>query len=109
MEKKNGICPECGAPCEVIEGTYKEEIHDVHYIEHKFNPPTGAVWVKASEFKYEARKSYYAKWLDGKVKATGWFQESDGTFFWNVPGYVPILKGEHEYLRILDESTDSIH
>jgi hypothetical protein len=70
----------------------------------KERTPTCAVWVKASEFKYEARKSYYAKWLDGKVKATGWFQESDGTFFWNVPGYVPILKHEHEYLHILDES-----
>lgn len=44
-EKKYGVCPECGAPCEVIEGSYKEELHDVHYVEHKYSP-AGAVWVK---------------------------------------------------------------
>lgn len=63
-----------------------------------------AVWVKASEFKIEYGPNYYAKWMDGKIKATGHFQESDGTFFWNVPGYIPIGKHEYEHLYILDES-----
>ena len=62
-------------------------------------------FVKASEFKYEPRKTYYAKWPSGTViKGTGRFQESDGTFFWNEQGYMPVLKKEHEQLLILDES-----
>lgn len=48
-EKKYGKCPECGAPCEITEGSYKEEMHDVHYVEHKYKPQQGAVWVKASD------------------------------------------------------------
>lgn len=67
--------------------------------------PAGAVWVKASDINIEYRKTYYAKWPSGTViKATGWFQESDGTFFWNEQGYIPILKNEHHMLLILDES-----
>jgi hypothetical protein len=42
-------CPECGAPCKIIEKTYQEEIHDVHYVEHQYAPQQGPVWVKASE------------------------------------------------------------
>lgn len=65
----------------------------------------GAVWVKASEINIEYRKTYYAQWPSGTViKSTGWFQESDGTFFWNENGYVPILKNERHMLLILDES-----
>lgn len=71
---------------------------------------TGAgVWVKASDFKIEYGPNYYAKWLDGKVKATGWFQKSDGTFFWSVLGYIPILKSEYEHLYILDETAPTAH
>jgi hypothetical protein len=36
-------CPECGAPCKIIEKTYQEEIHDVHYVEHQYAPQQGAV------------------------------------------------------------------
>lgn len=36
-------CPECGAPCIIIEKTYQEEIHDVHYVEHQYIPQQGAV------------------------------------------------------------------
>jgi hypothetical protein len=42
-------CPECGAPCKLIDRTYQEEIHDVHYTEHVYQPEAergkGAVWV----------------------------------------------------------------
>lgn len=62
-EKKYGTCPECGAPCEVIEGSYKEEIHDVHYVEHKYMPQPGAPWVKASDRLPEWKRR--VKWRDG--------------------------------------------
>jgi len=63
------------------------------------------VWVKATEFNIEYGPSYYAKWQDGKIKATGWFRKSDDTFIFNVPGYIPISRHEQEYLYILDESS----
>lgn len=69
----------------------------------------GAVWVKASDINIEYRKTYYAKWPSGTViKSTGWFQESDGTFFWNEQGYIPVLKKEHHMLLILDETAPTV-
>lgn len=62
-------------------------------------------WIPANKLKIEYQKKYYAKWPSGTViKSTGWFQQSDGTFFWHEQGYIPILKREHEQLLILDES-----
>lgn len=78
-------------------------------LNHLYKPaqhPGSIGWVKASEFKIVYGTNYYAKWLDGNIKATGRFQEADGTFFWNVPGYVPIGKHEYEHLQILDESNE---
>jgi hypothetical protein len=57
VKEEVGKCPECGAPCKLIDRTYQEEIHDVHYTEHVYQPPAeagrgkGPVWVRASEYK----------------------------------------------------------
>lgn len=40
---KQEECPNCGAPCRIIEKTYKEEIHDVHYVEYEYAPQQGPV------------------------------------------------------------------
>lgn len=66
----------------------------------------GAVWVKASAFDVEYNKTYFVKWVKGKceIKGTGWFQQSDGIFFWNMQGCVPILEKERHSLFLLDES-----
>lgn len=62
-------------------------------------------WVKASELTIKFNKRYYAKWLgETEIKSTGWFQKSDGTFFWYENGYVPIYKKEYPDLLILDET-----
>jgi len=62
-------------------------------------------WISADKIKIEYRKTYYAKWPSGLgIKSTGKFQESDGTFFWNEQGYIPIAKKEYPMLLILDES-----
>lgn len=107
-EKKYGTCPRCGAPCEVAElidiHGFDGDTTDVPYDQYKYHPQPGAVWIRATKLKIEFGKNYYAQWLDGNIKTTGWFQESDGTFFWNVPGYIPIGKDEYEHLSILDES-----
>lgn len=68
---------------------------------------TGPRWVKASCIEIKYAITYYAKWEDDKhlIKGTGWFQMSDGTFFWDKEGYVPIGVDERNGLLILDEST----
>jgi len=68
-------------------------------------------WTKASEFEYKPRQTYFAKWEAGYpkgfgIKSTGFFQESDGTFFWHVQGFVPVGASEHKDLYILDESIE---
>lgn len=69
---------------------------------------TNPRWVKASDIEIEYRKTYYAKWPSGTgIKSTGKFQESDGTFFWNEQGYIPVLKKEWNQLLILDESGEA--
>jgi hypothetical protein len=42
VKEEVGKCPECGAPCKLIDRTYQEEIHDVHYTEHVYQPPAEA-------------------------------------------------------------------
>lgn len=63
-------------------------------------------WIKASEFKWKPIATYYALRHDEiiPIKSTGFFQESDGTFFWNEKGFVPVLKERQHELYILDES-----
>jgi len=75
------------------------------------NNRQGCRWVKASEFEYNPRKRYFAKWEEGyppdmAIKSSGWFQESDGTFFWHEQGFVPVGADEHDKLYILDESIE---
>jgi len=71
----------------------------------------GCRWTKASEFEYVPRKRYLAKWDEGYtegrgIRSSGFFQESDGTFFWSEQGFVPIGASEHKDLYILDESIE---
>lgn len=64
-------------------------------------------WTPANEFQWEPRTTYCAKWVsrdNNEVKATGWFQESDGTFFWKEQGLVPVPKKDHDKFLILDET-----
>lgn len=63
-------------------------------------------WTKASEIKIDFKEKYYAKWVGNSfpIKSTGKFQESNGTFFWNERGYVPVSKDEFDDLFILDET-----
>lgn len=95
---------EAGMPLEeaIFQAGYTSG-YDNGYERGKREAGHGTVWVKASEFEIEYGPNYYAKWLDGKVKANGRFQD-DGTFIWNVPGYIPIGRNEYDHLFILDES-----
>lgn len=69
-----------------------------------------ATWIKATELKeIDYKATYFAKWPSGTViKSTGRFQESDGTFFWNESGYIPVSFKEREQLLILDETPSPI-
>lgn len=71
---------------------------------HAHKEKGAGVWVRASDFKYKPSVKYFAKWPLSNINSIGWFQESDGTFFWSEPGYVPVGANEHKDLLILDES-----
>lgn len=72
-------------------------------------PVEGMRWRKASEFEFIGRKTYCAKFNtnDGKeeMRGSGYFQFSDGVFFWHNQGYIPIEKALHHQLFILDDSS----
>jgi len=38
-----------------------------------------------------------------EIRGTGWFQESDGTFFWQESGFIPVLPKEYSSLSLLIE------
>jgi hypothetical protein len=62
--------------------------------------PTGAVWVKAGEFKYEVGTPYHAK--DSRFKGAGHFN-SNGAFIWG--DCTVTWPKDQEDLLILDEAT----
>jgi hypothetical protein len=51
QEKKYGKCPECGAPCEVIDKVdtqhFEGDTFEIPYVEHKYQQPVTPIWVKA--------------------------------------------------------------
>jgi hypothetical protein len=71
----------------------------VGYVREAKVPVEGAVWVRASEFKYEVGMSYHAK--DSKSKGAGAFDDF-GNFFWGDHSFTP--GDSQDDLYILDET-----
>jgi len=65
----------------------------------------GLRWVRASDIEYEmVTRVVFAKRADDfTCKGIGRFQQSDGTFFWQVQGIIPIPLKDHDKLLILCE------
>jgi hypothetical protein len=97
---------EAGMPLEeaIFQAGYSSG-YEKGYERGRIEAATGAVWVKASTVDVKTYETYYAKWVDANytLRSTGSFG-SDGTFFWDKPGYVPIGKEERGRLYLLDES-----
>lgn len=92
VKEEIGKCPECGAPCKLIDRAYQEEIHDVHYTEHVYQPSAeaergkGAVWVKASDrlpekdgyYCFKANGGYMGAYLRTGSNGSRWWCDSAG-------------------------------
>lgn len=91
IPRQGDRCPECGAPCKIIEKTYQEEIHDVHYVEHQYAPQQGAVTEDAHE-KEVMMKAFddVRKIFEGRA----WIMEGRGSYTYNDDRY----KEEVRYL-----------
>lgn len=102
VKEEVGKCPECGAPCKLINRTYQEEIHDVHYTEHVYQPPAEAerehfteidkarFWTKVETTDYcwpwkaNKNKSGY-----GMFKHHGYDENAQRVAYKITKGYIP--------------------
>jgi hypothetical protein len=71
-------------------------------------------WTKASQFKYEDRKVYFAKRTgysqfkkgEDTIIGTGYF--NDDVFWWKENGFVPVMQRSFIELEILDETPEPL-